>query len=222
MLPGSQILANDLNATLLVTSSQIKEIHIGEVNLIVDGLGNATFTVIVGDPKILISSPLVLKRGDLLSYYALTFQDAGFVGEHYPGDQPIQNPGVIGQIAEIEGSTVTLKWVARSINSGPADVSVKYIPRFHEETKGDVTECNECNEIINGKVRKCNGIIKNVSKAYAWRKGDRISGDGIPEGAYITEIDFSQSLFVISVPGIKTTQVRLYDADVYKFSGIPL
>jgi hypothetical protein len=208
---GSQILADDLNATQLVTSSQIKEIHIGNVNLTADGLGNATFTV---------SNPGVLKRGDLLSYHALPFQDAGFVGEHYPGDYPYQNPGVIGQIAKIDGSTVTLEWVAKSVNSGTTDVSVKYIPRFHEETKGDVTECNE---IINGEVRKCNGIIKNVSKASAWRKGDRISGDGIPKGAYITEIDFSQSFFVISVSAIKTTtQVRLYDADIYKFSGIPL
>lgn len=214
---GSQIMADDLNATQLVTSSQIKEIHIGKVNLTADGLGNANF---------IVSNPGILKRGDLVS-----FHQNGFVGEHYPDDFlflkpgdvfPYKNPGVIGQIVKIEGSTVTLEWVAKSINSGTADISVKYIPRFHEETKGDVTECNECNEIINGEVRKCSGIIKNVSKAYAWRKGDRISGDGIPEGAYITEIDFSQSLFVISVPGIKTTQVRLYDADVYKFSGIPL
>jgi hypothetical protein len=197
---GSQIMADDLNATLLVTSSQIKEIHLGNVNLIADGLGNATFTV---------SKPGVLKRGDLVSYYALPFQDAGFVGEHYPGDYPYQNPGVIGQIAKIEGSTVTLEWVAKSVKSGTADISVKYIPRFHEETKGDVTQ---------GKT-----TIKNVLKADAWRKGDRISGDGIPEGAYITGIDFSQSSFEISVSAIKTTtRVRLYDADVYKFSGIPL
>ena len=152
-----------------------------------------------------------------MSYHALPFQDAGFVGEHYPGDYPYQNPGVIGQIAKIEvstegsteDSTVTLAWVAKSINSGTADISVKYIPRFHEETKGDVT---------NGRA-----TIENVLKADAWRKGDRISGDGIPEGAYITGIDFSQSSFEISVPAIKTTTgVRLYDADVYKFSGIPM
>jgi hypothetical protein len=197
---GSQIMADDLNATLLVTSSQIKEIHIGNVNMTADGLGNATFTV---------SNPGVLKWGDLVSYHALPFQDAGFVGEHYPGDYPYQNPGVIGQIAKIEDSTVTLASVAKSINSGTADISVKYLPRFHEETKGDVTD---------GKV-----IIENVSKADAWRKGDRISGDGIPEGAYITGIDFSQSSLEISVPAIKTTTgVRLYDADVYKFSGIPM
>jgi hypothetical protein len=197
---GSQIMADDLNATQLVTSSQIKEIHIGNVNLTADALGNATFTV---------SNPGVLKRGDLLSYHALPFQDAGFVGEHYPGDYPYQNPGVIGQIAKIEGSTVTLEWVAKSVNSGTADISVKYIPRFHEETKGDVTDGN--------------ATIKNVSKAAAWRKGDRLSGDGIPEGAYITGIDFSQSSFEISVPATKTTtRVRLYDADVYKFSGIPM
>jgi hypothetical protein len=104
---------------------------------------------------------------------------------------------------------VTLEWVAKSVKSGTADISVKYIPRFHEETKGDVTQDKT--------------TIKNVLKADAWRKGDRISGDGIPEGAYITGIDFSQSSFEISVSAIKTTtRVRLYDADVYKFSGIPL
>jgi hypothetical protein len=194
---GSQIMADDLNATLLVTSSQIKEIHIGNVNLTADGLGNATFTV---------SNPGVLKRGDLVS-----FHQGGFVGEHYPypGDYPYQNPGVIGQIAKIEGSTVTLASVAKSINSGTADISVKYIPRFHEETKGDVTDGNV--------------TLKNVSNANAWRKGDRLFGDGIPEGAYITGIDFSRLSFEISVPATKTTtQVRLYDADVYKFSGIPM
>lgn len=65
--------------------------------------------------------------------------------------------------------------------------------------------------------------ITSVSPADKWHAGQRIRGQGIPEGAYIQGIDVVAGTFTISAPATaNATGVRLYDADVRAITNMPV
>jgi hypothetical protein len=58
-----------------------------------------------------------------------------------------------------------------------------------------------------------------VTNARTWRQHDRISGLGIPEGAYVADpVPAGATRLRLSKPAARTGNTRLWDADVSRFS----
>lgn len=114
----------------------------------------------------------------------------------------------VGVIARINGNTATLIEVPSYFETERIplrDLEVAYMKRYHEPTTGDVTRGST--EIAN-----C-AVTSGLSLTNAWFEGNRISGAGIPRGAYVTKV--SGTTLTISAPAIGTSRhTSLYDAVV--------
>jgi hypothetical protein len=191
VLPGSLIVAADMSNAPLRVSSEAKDISMVGVTLSrdPDAPGEATFHA---------PDPSALKPGDLCFV-----QGAGFVPEHYGAGR--RSRGVCGVIKSISGGVVRLGSVVRSLPEGRLDLAIKYFPRLHLPSTGSTTAGSE--------------MIREVTNARTWRQYDRISGTGIPEGAYILDTVMpGATRFRISKTATSTGSTRLYDADITRFS----
>jgi hypothetical protein len=151
-----------------------------------------------GEATFYAADPSVLKPGDLV--FA---QGDGYVPEHYgPGRR---SRGVCGVIKSISGGVVRLGSVVRSLPDGKLDLAVKYFARLHLPSTGTTVAQSD--------------IVHEVTNARTWRQFDRISGTGIPEGAYVVDhVMPGASRLRISKPATQSGNVRLYDADIARFS----
>jgi hypothetical protein len=112
---------------------------------------------------------------------------------------------VCGVIRSIQGSTVRLASVVKSLPDGRHDLSVRYFPRLHLPSTGTISVGSD--------------VIEDVTNGRTWRQHDRISGVGIPEGAYIVDpVRPGASRLRISKPALTSANVRLYDADIARFA----
>ena len=194
--PGCMIVASDLGGAVVRISQEIKQIPLYGVTIVLDpGFpGEATFFA---------PDPGVLKPGDLV--FA---ESPGWFPEAY-GD-PRLSRGVIGVIETIQGSTVRLGSVVRGFTSGVYDLSVKYLPRLHMPSTG--------------MTRAGSDVIADVNNADTFRQFDRISGSGIPNGAYVMEPVVSGATRLrLSKAATATSArpIRLYDAEVERFGDPP-
>jgi hypothetical protein len=127
----------------------------------------------------------------------------GYVPEHYGTAR--RSRGVCGVIKSVIGDTVTLASVVKSLPDGKQDLSVKYFPRLHLPSTGTTTMGSY--------------VIADVTNARTWRQHDRISGVGIPEGAYVVDpVATGATRLRISKPATASGNVRLYDADVTRLA----
>jgi hypothetical protein len=191
VLPGSLIIAADTSAAPMEVSAEAKDIPLAGVTVTRDPArpGEVTFTA---------PDPSVLKPGDLV--FA---SSPGFVPEHYGTAR--RSRGVCGVIKGITGRTVRLASVVKSLPDGRQDLSVKYFPRLHLPSTGTTTAGSD--------------VITDVTNARTWRQHDRISGVGIPEGAYVVDpVPAGATRLRISKPATASGNVRLYDADVTRFA----
>lgn len=187
VLPGSLIIAADTSAAPMEVSAETREISLAGVTLSRDprAPGECTFTA---------PDPSVLKPGDLV--FAAR---GGFVPEHY--GTPRRSRGVCGVVKSILGATVRLASVVKSLPEGRHDLSVRYFPRLHLPSTGTTTAGSD--------------VIHDVTNARTWRLHDRISGAGIPEGAYIVDpVHPGATRIRISKRATTSGNARLYDADV--------
>jgi hypothetical protein len=191
VLPGSLIVAADMSGAPLRVSAEAKDLAMTSVLVTRDprAPGEALFNA---------PDPSVLKPGDLV--FATR---PGFVPERYGTAR--RSRGVCGVIKSITGSTVRLGAVVRSLSEGRHDLSVKYFPRLHLPSTGSTTAGSD--------------VITEVTNARTWSRYDRISGAGIPEGAYIVDhVQQGATRLRISKPAVATGTVRLYDADIARFT----
>ena len=190
VLPGSLIIAADTSAAPLEVSGATKDIALPGAVLSRDPSrpGEMTFTTF---------DPSALKPGDLV--FA---SRPGFVPEHYGTAR--RSHGVCGVILSVSGCTVRLGSVVKSLADGRHDLAVKYFPRLHLPSTGAITAGSD--------------VITGVTNARTWRQFDRISGVGIPEGAYVVDpVPPAAARLRISKAATTTASVRLYDADVARF-----
>ena len=120
--------------------------------------------------------------------------------------EPRVSNGVCGVIASIEEGMVRMTSVVRGLRDGVHDLSVRFFARFHVPSTGMTTAGSH--------------TISRVGSAETWRQFDRISGGGIPLGAYITDpVPIGATRLQISKPATSTSAwpIRLYDADVERF-----
>jgi hypothetical protein len=191
VLPGSLIVAADMSSAPLRVSAEAKDIAMLGVTLTRDprAPGEATFHA---------PDPSVLKPGDLVFV-----QGAGFVPEHYGCGR--RSHGVCGVIKSIAGGVVRLGSVVRSLPEGRLDLAVKYFPRLHLPSTGSTVAGSN--------------VIHEVTNARTWRQFDRISGTGIAEGVYVADpVMPGATRLRISKPATASGNVRLYDADIARFS----
>ena len=192
MPPGSMIIAADLSGGLLRVSSEVKAIRLFGVTVKGDRERP-------GEASFFAPDPSILKPGDLV--FALS---PGFVPESYTG--PRASNGVCGVVASIDDGMVRMTAVVRGLKDGVHDLSVRYFPRFHLPSAGMTTAGSH--------------VITRVSSAETWRQFDRISGGGIPLGAYITDpVALGATRLRISKAATSTSArpIRLYDADIERF-----
>jgi hypothetical protein len=190
--PGSVIVAADLAGGLLRVSSEVKAIHLPGVTVKSDPEkpGGACF---------LAPDPSILKPGDLV--FAAS---PGWTPESYT--EPRVSNGVCGVIASIDEGMVRMTSVVRGLQDGVHDLTVRYFPRFHLPSVGMTTAGSD--------------VITRVSHAETWRQFDRISGGGIPMGAYLADpVEPGATRLRISKPATSTSArpIRLYDADIERF-----
>ncbi len=191
VLPGTLIVAADMNGAPLRVSAEARDIALSGVNLTRDPRAPGEATFYAPDPS-------VLKPGDLV--FA---QGHGFIPEHYGVAR--RSRGVCGVIKAISGGVVRLGSVVRSLPDGRLDLAVKYFPRLHLPSTGTVAAGSD--------------VIHEVTNARTWRQFDRISGTGIPEGAYVVDPVMPGATRIrISKPATGAGNVRLYDADIARFS----
>ncbi|MEP7123511.1 MAG: hypothetical protein ABJE95_21465 [Byssovorax sp.] len=192
MPPGSMIIAADLSGGLLRVSSEVKAIRMFGVTVKSDRERP-------GEASFFAPDPSILKPGDLV--FA---RNPGWIPESYT--EPRASNGVCGVIAAIDDGMVRMTSVVRGLGDGVHDLSVRYFPRFHLPSTGMTTAGSQ--------------VITRVSSAETWRQFDRISGGGIPLGAYITHpVALGATRIRISKPATSTSArpIRLYDADIERF-----
>jgi hypothetical protein len=194
--PGSMVVASDLGGVVVRISAEIKEIPLNGVTIGID----PSFP---GEASFFASDRGVLKPGDLV--FA---SSPGWFPEAY-GD-PRLSRGVIGVIESIQGSRVVLGSVAQSLSPGVYDLRVQYLPRLHQPCLGVLRAGSE--------------VITDVSNADTFRQFDRVSGPGIPAGAYIVDpVAPGATRLRLSKAATLSSQrpVRLFDADVERFGEPP-
>lgn len=192
MLPGSRIMANDFPGGILHVSSEMKAIRLHGVTV-----KNNPHKP--GEAEFFAQDPSILKPGDLVFALGL-----GWMPESYT--EPRQSNGVCGVVASIDDGMVRMTAVVRGLKDGVHDLSVRYLPRFHLPSAGMTTAGSH--------------TVSRVSSAETWRQFDRISGVGIPAGAYITDpVALGATRLRISKAATTTSArpVRLYDADIEGF-----
>lgn len=194
--PGSMVVAADLGGVVVRISPEIKEIPLYGVTVDID-------PDYPGEASFFAPDPGVLKPGDLV------FADSpGWFPESY-GD-PRLSRGVIGVIECIQGSRVTLGAVAVGLHCGVYDLRVKYLPRLHMPCMGVI--------------RAGSDTLVDVSNAETFRQFDRVSGAGIPLGAYIVDpvLPGATRLRLSKAATASSGQAaRLFDADVERFGDPP-
>jgi hypothetical protein len=110
---------------------------------------------------------------------------------------------MLGQVKSVNGDNVVVGNVPHIITSGTKSLYMSWYPLVHAASTGYMYT---------------NTTIDNVTNPTSWSIGNRIQGANIPAGAWIDNI--VGDVFTISAPTTATTgPVRLYDADVYIFSG---
>lgn len=187
VLPGSLIIAADQSATPLEVSAEAKHLPLAGVVL-------ARNPAVPGEVCFTAPDPSVLKPGDLVFAAA-----PGYVPEHY--GTPRRSRGVCGVIKSISGATVRLTSVVKSLPEGRQDLSVKFFPRLHLPSTGTLTAGSD--------------VITDVTNARTWRQHDRISGHGVPEGAYVVDpVHPGATRLRISKSARLSGNTRLYDADL--------
>jgi hypothetical protein len=124
----------------------------------------------------------------------------------------IYNPGrtIIGLITGIKKDTIRMKFVSSAIANGKSyQIGVNRIPQLYSATIGDI----DGTETIRN-LKFTGGVSFSV--------GSRIKGTGIPDGAWIKQVDLKSGTIVLST---KTTAnekaVNLYDADFTQYASIP-
>lgn len=190
--PGSMIVAADLAGALLRVSAEAKTIRLHGVTVKIDPDKPGCASFFTPDPSILKPGDLVFASGP------------GWSPESYT--EPRASRGVCGVIASIDEGMVRMTSVARGLRDGVHDLSVRFFPRLHASSTGMTVAGSH--------------TISRVGGAATWRQFDRISGGGIPLGAYITDpVPIGATRLRISKPATSTSAwpIRLYDADVERF-----
>jgi hypothetical protein len=190
--PGSMIVAADLAGALLRVSAEAKTIRLQGVTVKIDPERPGCASFFAPDPAI-------LKPGDLV--FA---SSPGWTQESYTEPRP--SSGVCGVIAAIDEGMVRMTSVVRGLRDGVHDLSVRFFPRLHASSTGMTIAGSH--------------TLRRVGGAATWQQFDRISGSGIPLGAYITDpVPSGATRLQISKPATATSAwpIRLYDADVERF-----
>jgi hypothetical protein len=191
VLPGSLIVAADMSGTPLRVSAEAKDISMLGVTVTRDSTAPGEATFYAPDPSVLKPGDLVFVKGQ------------GFIPEHYGTAR--RSRGVCGVIKSIAGGVVRLASVVRGLPEGKHDLAVKYFARLHLPSTGMTVEGSD--------------VIHEVTNARTWRQFDRISGAGVPDGAYVVDPVLPGHTRVrISKPATATGHARLYDADIARFS----
>jgi hypothetical protein len=152
-----------------------------------------------GEATFVAPDAAILKPGDLV--FATS---PGWVPESYT--EARRSHGVCGVIASIEHGVVRMTSVVRGLADGLHDLCVRYWPRLHLPSSGMTTAGSD--------------VIAHVVGAETWRRFDRISGAGIPIGAYVVEPIVPSSMRLRISTAATTTSarpIRLYGADIERF-----
>lgn len=126
-------------------------------------------------------------------------------------EPPAQNTTItviVGKVAEITGTTVKLKHVPLTVVSEKLRLYAVSFPRIHPVTTGTLASGST--------------TITSVGPADKWHAGQRIRGQGIPEGAYIQGVDVVAGTLTISAPATAPRAAKLYDADVRAITNTPV
>lgn len=171
----------------------------GRETLYRSSLGSVTFTKGTdGTGSFTAADPTIIRVGDLI--YTTTATNI----EKYDGTTEAHSFLCIGVVTDVTGTTVTVSGVPASLVTGTKALLSLWWPRMHTATTGNTTTGSN--------------VISGVTNAAAWGVGNKIIGNGIPVGAYITGITGTD--VTISANATATaTGVRLYDADIYSLTG---
>jgi hypothetical protein len=191
VLPGSLIIAADMSGAPLRVSAEARDIALAGVTVRRDPRAPGEAAFVAPDPS-------VLKPGDLV--FAT---NPGFCPEQYGGAR--RSHGVCGVIKSIVGDIVRMASVVKSLGEGRQDLAVKYFARVHLPSTGTTSAGSD--------------LVADVTNGRTWRQFDRISGAGIPDGAYIVDpVPPGASRLRISKPATASGKARLYDADIARFT----
>ncbi|HEY0378335.1 MAG TPA: hypothetical protein VGC87_15575 [Pyrinomonadaceae bacterium] len=211
--PGALIAAADHPANLYRVSAKFKDIP-----LTYSGTPNLLDIFVTVDPK--HDGVVIFKTNDADQHLKpgdVVYAPDGWVQETYRDPLfTILNQGACGVVQNVDGNIVTMVAVAQGLvfelsklgKPKPMKLSVRYTPRFHLPTEGQI---NQGSPFI---------TLSPQSAQSIWLPKDRIWGDGIPPGAFILKSSWPQ--LEISAPATMGGTVRLYDADVYQFTGTPV
>jgi hypothetical protein len=109
----------------------------------------------------------------------------------------------VGIVTNVNGNDITVTGLPQTLVNGTYALYKTWGAKCHSATTGDTHS---------------NTTVDNVANYAAWAIGDPITGTGIPAGTYVTNI--VTTTFTISKAATATAAgVRLYDADLYKFTG---
>ncbi len=190
--PGSMIVAADLAGALLRVSAEAKALRLHGVTVKIDPDKPGCASFFTPDSAILKPGDLVFASG------------SGWSPESYT--EPRASRGVCGVVASIDEGMVRMTSVVRGLRDGVHDLSVRFFPRLHASSTGMTVAGSH--------------TLSRVGGAATWRQFDRVSGSGIPLGAYITDpVPIGATRLRISKPATSTSAwpIRLYDADVERF-----
>lgn len=111
--------------------------------------------------------------------------------------------GYVGRVSAVAEDTIALDLVSEVYKTGAAgNMWVYYWRRWHDATRGDLMAGSP--------------IIQNVNQVVDWFPGLRISGAGVPYGAFVTDRSATPPYSLTMSANATTTisNARLYDADV--------
>ncbi len=148
-------------------------------------------------------------REDLASF--TTKQPGRYqVGDILIGEKTIKNIDIkggarssMGFVSKVSGNKVSVAGIPYGHSSGSQQLYVARIARYHEPTFGTLKKGSK--ELTN---------IEMFSPLTAWKVGDKIKGDGLEEGTYVTAVNNSRRTISISHPAQKSCSSYLFDAIV--------
>lgn len=193
--PGTKLISVSVNgvADYFKTVGQtIPNKYLGSISVTVNGDGTGSFSVTDADKFI---------REDDFIYTGTQYYVTDYVGM-LAGLNFYTIP-LLGIVQSVSGNTVTLWQVPEFASSATMALWLQWYPRVHLASTGDTHS---------------NTTLDNVTNPTTWTVGDRISGTGIPGGAWVAAR--TDNVITLSISATATANgVRLYDADIYKFTG---